>query len=134
MKKAYIHIERYFEKLTSAVTAVLGNSITFIVAFCTVIFFFTNKQFYTQNIHDCIADIFLGISFLSLFIIQKAFNRFSGSLHVKVNELVASNDTANNAVINVESKTELEIHELQKEYIELAEQIKEVEVEVEEKS
>ena len=78
-----------------------------------------------QDIHYCIGDVILGVAFLSLFIIQKAFNRFSASLHLKVNELVASHELANNAVMNAEEKTELEITILSKEYAELAEQVKE---------
>jgi low affinity Fe/Cu permease len=127
MNKLLMHIERYFEKLTSIATAILGNSITFIIAFCTVIFWFSNKEFYTRGIHAIIGDVILGVTFLSLFIIQKTFNRFSGALHLKVNELVASHETASNSVINVETKTELEITELSKEYAELAEQVKEIE-------
>jgi hypothetical protein len=46
-----------------------------------------------------------------------------------VNELVASHKAANNAVMNAEEKTEDEITELSKEYTELAEQIKEKEIE-----
>ena len=78
-----------------------------------------------QNIHAIIGDIILGVAFLSLFIIQKSFNRFSASLHLKVNELVASNKSASNTVINAEEKTELEITELSKEYATLVEGIKE---------
>jgi low affinity Fe/Cu permease len=89
-------------------------------------YWFCNKQFYTQNIHDSIRDVIVGISFLSLFIIQKAFNRFSGALHLKVNELVASNTKANNAIINVEEKTEREINELTKDYAEIAELAREI--------
>ena len=89
-------------------------------------YWFCNKQFYTQNIHDSIRDVIVGISFLSLFIIQKTFNRFSGALHLKLNELVASNIKANNAIINVEEKTEREILELTKDYAEIAELAKEI--------
>jgi low affinity Fe/Cu permease len=127
MKKIHRDLERVFEKITSLVTAILGNSITFIIALVLVIFWLSNRNFEKQDINDSIRDIIQGVAFLSLFVIQKEFSRFSGSLYVKVNELVASNETANNAVINVENKTEIEIHELQKEYIELAEQVKEVE-------
>src|ERR1035437_2292695 len=127
MNKIYRHLERGFEKLVSLAIAVLGNSITFIIAFCTVIFWLTNKRFYTQDIHACIGDVLLGVAFLSLFIIQKSFNRFSASLHLKVNELVSSHETASNAVINAEEKTEQEITELSKEYAALAEQVKEEE-------
>jgi len=125
MKNLYRHIEKGFEKLTSVAIAILGNSISFIVALILVIFWLTNKQFFEQDIHYCIGDIILGVAFLSLFIIQKSFNRFSKSLHLKVDELVASHEPANNAVIHAEEKTEHEINVLSKEYSELVEQIKE---------
>jgi low affinity Fe/Cu permease len=124
MKNIYKHTERGFEKLTSIATAILGNSITFIIALCTVIFWLSNKRFYRQDIHYSIGDVILGVTFLSLFIIQKSFNRFSGSLHLKVNELVASHEPASNVVINVEGRTEHEIAELSKEYAELAKRAK----------
>ena len=127
MNNIYRHTERGFEKLVSVAIAILGNSITFIIALCTVIFWLSNKQFYTQNIHASIGDVILGVAFLSLFVIQKSFNRFSASLHLKVNELVASHQPASNAVINAEGKTEQEITELSKEYAALAEQVKEEE-------
>jgi low affinity Fe/Cu permease len=126
MNKTYRHLENVFEKLTSKATSILGNSITFIVALITVIFWLSNKKFYTQNIHESIGDVILGITFLSLFIIQKTFNHFSAALHLKINELVLTHEPARNAVLNIERKTELEITELQKEYIELAELVKEV--------
>jgi len=125
MKTIYRHTETIFEKFTSAASAILGNSITFILAVCTVIFWLTNKRFYTQDIHHSIGDVILGITFLSLFIIQKAFNRFSASLHLKLNELVASHEPASNLVINSENRTEEEITELSKEYTELPQQTKE---------
>jgi low affinity Fe/Cu permease len=79
-----------------------------------------------QDIHSSIGDVILGVAFLSLFIIQKSFNRFSASLHLKVNELVASHEPAKNAVINAEGKTEHEINELSKEYAEMAVRTEEV--------
>jgi low affinity Fe/Cu permease len=125
MKSIYIKSEIFFEKLVSLATFILGNSVTFILAFATVIFWITNRMFYTQDMHHMIGDLILGLTFLSLFIIQKSFNRFSASLHLKVNELVASHEQANNSVINLEQKTEAEIIELTKEYTELAEIIEE---------
>ena len=124
MKIIYNHAETIFEKLTSTASAILGNALTFLLALCTVIFWLTNKRFYTQDIHQSIGDVILGITFLSLFIIQKGFNRFSASLHLKLNELVASHEPASNLVINSENKTEKEITELSKEYTELHQQAK----------
>lgn len=123
MTNTYRNFEKFFEKITYVITSILGSSFTFILAFLTMVFWFLNRDFETLETNEVIRDLIHGITFLSLFVIQKEFNRFSGSLHLKVNELVASTKTANNSVINVESKTEIEIHELQKEYAELADQI-----------
>ena len=95
-KNFFRQTERGFEKLTSIATAILGNSITFIIALGTVIFWLSNKRFYTQDIHSAIGDVILGVTFLYLFIIQKSFIHFSASLHLKLNELVASHKTAKN--------------------------------------
>jgi low affinity Fe/Cu permease len=127
MRNIYKYSERKFEKLTSVAIAVLGNSITFFIAFCLVIFWLSNKMFYLEDMHNVIGDVILGVAFLSLFIIQKSFNRFSASLHLKVNELVASHAPASNTVINTEEKTEQELNELSKEYAELAEEKKDEE-------
>jgi low affinity Fe/Cu permease len=122
MKNIYRHTENGFERLASIAIAILGNSLTFIFALFVVLFWLSNKQFYQQDIHSSIGDLILSVAFLSLFIIQKSFNRFSASLHVKINELIASHENASNAVINVEGKTEFELTSLSKEYDELVEQ------------
>ena len=126
MKRLYKHTENGFEKLATVAISVLGNSVTFIIAFCLVLFWLVNKQFYLQDMHSIIGDLILGFAFLSLFIIQKSFNRFSASLHLKVNELLASHLEAKNSLINAEGKTEQEIIEIAKEYTELSAQANEV--------
>lgn len=123
VKNIYPNIEKYFEKLASFAISLLGNSITFIIALFLVIFWLSNKKFHTQNIHSVIGDLILGITFLSLFIIQKSFNRFSASVYLKINELISSHDAASNTVINLEEKTELQIKELSKEYADSSKQI-----------
>ena len=129
MNKIYRHTENIFEKLVSIATTILGNSISFLIALCLVLFWWSNALFTTNDRHLIIGDIIFGITFLSLFIIQKSFNRFSASLHLKINELISSHEFANNSVINAEIKTERELTELSKEYIDLAEQIKELDEE-----
>ena len=131
--RIYSFTESTFEKLVSVATAILGNSITFLLALCLVLFWWINIIFTTQDVHIIIGDIIFGTTFLSLFIIQKSFNKFSGSLHLKVNELVSSHETASNSVINAEIKTEREITELSREYADLVEQVKEIEEEIENK-
>jgi low affinity Fe/Cu permease len=130
MNKIYSHTEILFEKLVSIATTILGNSISFLVALCMVLFWWINIFFRNNDLHILIGDIIFGVTFLSLFIIQKSFNRFSASLHLKINELVSSHEPASNAVMNAEIKTEREITELSKEYSNLAEQIKELDEEM----
>jgi low affinity Fe/Cu permease len=125
MKKIYVHIERHFEKLTSIATKVLGNSITFLLALLLVLFWWTTTLFTTNNLHDNIGDFIFGTTFLCLFIIQKSFNRYSALVHLKMNELISSHETANNAVMNDSEKTEHDILKLSKEYMEQEEIIEE---------
>ncbi len=121
MKESYRNIESIFEKVTAYATIILGSSVSFIIALALVTYWLGNT-IYTESRQHIIRDFIHGFTFLSLFIIQKEFNRFSAALHLKVNELVASNASANNAVINVEVKTEHEITERAKEYTALAEE------------
>ena len=121
MKDLYQNIESVFEKITATATIILGSSVGFILALTMVVFWLGNT-IYSENTQHIIRDFIHGFTFLSLFIIQKEFNRFSAALHLKINELVASNASANNAVINVEVKTEHEIMERAKEYTALAEE------------
>ena len=114
MKNLYKYSETLFEKLTAIATAILGSSFTFILALGMVIFFLTNRAFHKPEIQEFIRDVIHSLTFLSLFVIQKEFNRFSAALHVKVNELITSHKPANNAVRDVEHKTEHEIIEMSK--------------------
>ena len=109
-------MEWVFERLATTSIAILGNSITFVIAFGLVIFWLCNKQFYSRGIHDGLRDVISGITFLCLFILQKAFNRFTASMHLKLNELVTSHEPARNEVIHLEHKSEREIKELTKEF------------------
>ena len=126
MKGFYFTVERNFEKLVSLATRVLGNSITFILALVLVMYWWITTLFSSSDIHQNIGDFIFGTTFLSLFIIQKSFNRYSALVHLKMNELISSHENANNSVIDTNQKTEKEIIELSKEYIETEEAIEEI--------
>ena len=133
MKLMYLRIELVFEKLTSIATKILGNSISFIVAFIMVIFWWASNLFTSNDSHQNIGDIIFGITFLSLFVIQKSFNRYSALLYLKINELISSHEPANNSVMNTSEKTEKEIREMSEEYIGIEAEIEqEIEAEINE--
>ena len=131
MNFMYLKIELFFEKVTSIGTKILGNSITFILAFIMVIYWWATNLFTSNDAHQNIGDIIFGITFLSLFIIQKSFNRYSALLHLKINELISSHDQANNEVMNTNMKTEKEIRVLTDEYFTEEVIEKEIENEIE---
>ena len=116
MKSAYNKIENLFDKFVNMALKIYGNAFTFIVAVIFVIVFLSNQVFRRQNLHDILRDIIMCVTFLSFFIIQKAFNKYSAAIHLKMNELVASHDNASNELLNVELKPESELKELAKNY------------------
>jgi low affinity Fe/Cu permease len=124
MKALYKSLETVFEKFSLIATRVLGNSITFILALTLVITYFSDEKVYNRPRFLILMDIIFATTFLSIFIIQKSVNRFSAALHLKMNELVASHDTASNRIINIEDKTEEEIRDLAKHYSTIAEKAK----------
>jgi low affinity Fe/Cu permease len=111
--------EQIFERMSLLAIGIIGNSLTFVFAFILVCFWLLNRVSFTGNLHEMIGDLILGITFLCLFLIQKSVNRFSATLHLKLNELVSSHEQASNAVIDLEGKTESEIMALSEEYKEL---------------
>ncbi|MBF6641965.1 low affinity iron permease family protein [Flavobacterium sp. J49] len=123
MNSIYNRTEHYFEKLTSLATKVLGSSITFLFALLLVLFWWTTGLFKGDNFHDNIGDFIFGTTFLCLFIIQKSSNRYSALVHLKMNELISSHETANNAVMDDSTKTEHDILNLSKKYMEQEESI-----------
>jgi low affinity Fe/Cu permease len=126
MNEVYLKIERSFEILTGFATRILGNCILFILAFGMVIYWWATNLFSSNDMHQNIGDIIFGTTFLSLFIIQKSFNRYSAMIHLKMNELISSHEAANNSVMNTSEKTEKEIIDMTNEYIENVETLNQV--------
>lgn len=120
MRKVHQYIDAKFDKITTNIMLILGNSITFIIAMILVVIWLTGSQFLNQTLHQKIENVIVAVTFLTLFTIQKEFKRFSSSLHIKLNELISSNTTANNEIMVVEEKTESELLVLTKMYAESA--------------
>lgn len=120
MKVVHKYIEGIFEKFTTFLMVLIGNSITFIFALFLVFIWLSGRQYFIQTLHQKIENIIVAVTFLTLFTIQKEFKRFSASLHIKLNELISSNEAANNRIMVVEDQTESELQVLTKMYAETA--------------
>jgi len=115
-KTTYQRIELLFESMVGIALKIYGHPFTFVVALLLVIFFLVQSvKNYTQ-LQDIIRDIILSITFLSFFIIQRAVNKTTAAIRIKINELIASHDKASNDLLGIEEKTETELEELADEH------------------
>ena len=126
MKTIYEHTEHLFEKLSMIAVRIFTSPVTFAGALVLVIYWLFHLDYRHTSLQDTIRDIIISITFLSFFIIQKWFNHFSRALHLKLNELVASHENADNQLIKAEEKSEAEMKELSKNHEELVAKTKEL--------
>jgi len=105
-------IETWFENMVGAALKLYGHPFTFVAAFILVIFFIVQGAHHNTNFRDLFRDIILCISFLSFFIIQRAVNKSTTAINIKMNELIATHDKANNELLTIEEKTGTELEEL----------------------
>ena len=115
-KTTYQRIEQWFESMVGIALKIYGHPFTFVVAFLLVIFFLVQSVKNYTHLQDLVRDIILSISFLSFFIIQRAVNKTTTAIRIKMNELIASHDKASNDLLAIEEKTESELEELADEH------------------
>ena len=112
-----------FERFSSAVARATGSSAAFIIALFTVIIWaVTGPLFhYSENWQLVINTGTTIVTFLMVFLIQKAQNKESMSVQLKLNELIAATKGASNRLVSVEHLTEDELIVLQQHYQTMAE-------------
>ena len=115
-KTTYQRIEQWFERMVGIALKIYGHPLTFVVALLLVIFFLVQNIKNYANLQDLVRDIILSITFLSFFIIQRAVNKTTTAIRIKINELIASHDKASNDLLAIEEKTGSELEELADEH------------------
>ncbi len=113
----------FFERFASKVTMAAGSTGAFIIAFLFVLIWGTTGPYfhYSTNWQLVINTATTIITFLMVFIIQKAQNKDALAIQLKLNELVAAHELASNRLVNVENMTEDELRVIQKYYGKLSE-------------
>ncbi len=112
-----------FEKFASKVSKAAGSTTAFISAFIIVVAWAVSGPIfdYSETWQLVINTGTTIITFLMVFLIQKAQNKDSLAIQLKLNELVASNDLSSNSLVDIESMTEEEMIIIQKYYHRLSE-------------
>ena len=111
-----------FEEFALRVTKATGSTPAFISAFSVVLIWaLTGPLFHYSETWQLVINTGTTIiTFLMVFLIQKAQNKDSLAIQLKLNELVASHEFASNRLVDVESMTEDELKVIQKYYSKLS--------------
>jgi low affinity Fe/Cu permease len=112
-----------FEIFASNVTKATGSTPAFLGAFSIILIWALTGPFfdYSETWQLVINTGTTIITFLMVFLIQKAQNKDALAIQLKLNELVASHKFASNRLVDVENLSEAELKILQKYYVELSE-------------
>lgn len=112
-----------FEKFATNVSKAAGSTPAFLGAFLLVVVWAASGPIfdYSETWQLVINTGTTIITFLMVFLIQKAQNKDSLAIQLKLNELVASNEYSSNSLVDIESMTEQEMIIVQKYYHRLSE-------------
>lgn len=103
-----------FEKFSNWATKFTGSSYAFIGATTIVIAWAVSGPLfdYSETWQLVINTGTTIITFLMVFLIQKAQNKDSKAIQIKLNELIASHEKASNRIVDIEDLTEKELDQL----------------------
>ncbi len=113
---------RFLERMSHLVTAWSGSSWAFAAAALVILgWLVTGPFFHFSDTWQLVINTSTTIvTFLMVFLIQRAQNKDALALHLKLNEIVAAIHGASNRLIDVESLTEAELRVLHRHYKRLA--------------
>ena len=116
-----------FERFATWVTRWSGSTAVFILAALSiVVWMVTGPMFHWSDTWQLVANtVTTVITFLMVFLIQRAQNKDSMAMQLKLNEIVAAIEGASNRLISIEDLSEIELRTLHQHYARLAEMAKE---------
>jgi low affinity Fe/Cu permease len=129
MKKNTKHNKReagFFEKMAAKATTASGSTPAIIISFTLIMVWAVTGPFfnYSETWQLVINTGTTIITFLMVFLIQKAQNKDSVAVHLKLNELLAASDVSSNRLVDVEDLSEEELTVLRKYYARLKQKAK----------
>ena len=112
-----------FERFSSRVAKATGSTAAFLLAMATVVIWAATGPLFhfSENWQLVINTGTTIVTFLMVFLIQKAQNKESLSVQLKLNELIAATKGASNRLVASENLSENELDILYKHYCAMAE-------------
>lgn len=110
------------ERFANRISKITGSTGAFLFAFLIVLVWAASGPFfhYSETWQLVINTGTTIITFLMVFLIQKAQNKDSLAIQLKLNELVAAHEFASNRLVDVENIPEEELRIIQKYYSQLS--------------
>ncbi len=117
-------VGRLFDTIAGKITRTSGSPAAFISAALVVIIWAITGPFagYSETWQLVINTGTTIITFLMVFLIQQSQNKDTMAIQLKLNELIAALEKADNKLIDIEDLTEEEIEAIKKKYIHLSDQ------------
>lgn len=111
-----------FEKFATNVSKAAGSTTAFLGAFIIVVAWAVSGPIfkYSETWQLVINTGTTIITFLMVFLIQKAQNKDGKAIQLKLNELLAAHERASNRMVDIEDLTEAELDQLHKFYVTLS--------------
>jgi len=108
----------FFDRFANKAAYFTGSATAFIIASVLVIIWAaTGPLFNFSEVWQMVINTGTTIiTFLMVFLIQKAQNKDSKALQIKLNELITAHDKANNRIVDIEDLTEEELDKLHELY------------------
>lgn len=112
----------FFERFSNGAVKFTGSPVAFIGAMLLVIAWAVTGPFfdYSETWQLVINTGTTIITFLMVFLIQKAQNKDSKAIQIKLNEIIAAHEKASNRIVDIEDLTETELDQLHHYYENLA--------------
>ena len=122
-KKNENPLKKIFYRFSTWVTKATGKPMAFLLALLSVIIWAATGRFfnYSENWQLVINTGTTIITFLMIFVIQQSQNRDTAALHLKLNELIATNKDTSNRLVASEDLTEEELEVIKKYYKKISE-------------
>lgn len=110
--------KKIFDRFSDAAVCFTGSPTAFIIASILVVIWAATGPFFNfSEVWQMVINTGTTIvTFLMVFLIQKAQNKDSKAIQIKLNELIAAHEHASNRIVDIEDLTEEELDELHKFY------------------
>lgn len=114
--------QNIFERFSNWATTATGSPAAFIIAVALILVWAISGPFFNfsetwQLVINTGTTI---VTFLMVFLIQKAQNKDSKAIQIKLNELIAAHEKASNRIVDIEDLTEKELDKLHRYYEKLS--------------